>query len=119
MSKQESFKKAVAMVLVLFIIFSVIVVANILLIFFSSQFQLSHHQVSRIQAYYAGMAGINYALEQLRTGNWNSVGIYNLSDNEFPWIIRKIEINITNVNVGPFTGLKQIRTRVNYITRPD
>ena len=35
----------------------------------SSHYRLTHHQVSRIQAYYASMAGINYAYEKLRTND--------------------------------------------------
>lgn len=49
----------------------VVILANVILSTILSQSRLTHHQISRIQAYYAAMAGMNYALEQLRLGNWH------------------------------------------------
>lgn len=46
------------------------ILGTILLNFMSSQTRFTHHQVSRIQAYYAALAGMNYAYERLRTGTW-------------------------------------------------
>ena len=66
--------KAMAMLLVLVTIAVVMLLANIVLSTVVSQSRLTHHQVSRIQAYYAAQAGINYALDKLRrqddTINW-------------------------------------------------
>jgi len=49
-----------------------VILANVILTIISSQSRLTHHQVSRIQAHYAAMAGVNYALEMLRINdpNW-------------------------------------------------
>ncbi len=63
-------QKGVALYLVLATLLVVIVLANVVLSIISSQSRLTHHQISRIQAYYADMAGINYAFEMLRTGTW-------------------------------------------------
>ena len=109
-----------ALVLVLAVLFFVIVVANIVLILFSSQARLSHHQVSRIQAYYAGMAGINYAFEQLRIGNWTE-GTYYLADENFPHIIknRTVQIEIGPLlTTGSHQGQRKVRVRVQYINPP-
>jgi len=56
--------------MVMGILLVVVVLANVILAIISSQARLTHHQVSRIQAYYAAQAGMNYALDQLRTGDW-------------------------------------------------
>jgi hypothetical protein len=111
-------RKSVALVLVLAILFSALLVAYITLVFFSSQSRLSHHQVSRIQAYYAGMAGINYAFEQLRRGAWGQ-GTYYLADSQFPHVIkdRKVEIEIGPlITAGSRQGQRRIMVRVRYIS---
>jgi len=64
--------KGVAMIMVLGTILVVVVLANVILAIILSQSRLTRHQIGRIQAYYAAMAGINYTLEQLRTGTWNA-----------------------------------------------
>jgi len=64
-------KKGVALYMTLFAILLVIILANIILRIMSSQSRLTHHQVSRIQADFAAMAGINLALEKLRVGDAN------------------------------------------------
>lgn len=63
-------KKGVALFIVLGTILIVVILANVVLNIILSQSRLTHHQVSRIRAYYAGLAGMNFALEQLRTGTW-------------------------------------------------
>jgi Tfp pilus assembly protein PilX len=62
-------KKGVALYFVLAILLVVVILANIILNFVSSQQRLNTHQVKRVQAYYAAQAGVNYALEQLRLNN--------------------------------------------------
>jgi len=46
----------------------VVILANVVLSIISSQSRLTQHQVGRIQAYYAALAGMNYAYEMLRRG---------------------------------------------------
>ena len=67
-------KKGVALFFVLAILLVVAILANIILNFISSQSSFTTHQVKRIQAYYAAVAGVNYAREQLRLNNpaWNT-----------------------------------------------
>ena len=65
--------------MVLFIVLGVLLVVVILSVaileVIASHARLTHHQVSRIQAVYAGKAGLVYALEKLRVGTagggWN------------------------------------------------
>lgn len=63
-------KKGVAIILVLGTLFVAFVLAAVIVNIISSQGRLTHHQFSRIQAYYAGLAGMNLAVEKLRTGAW-------------------------------------------------
>lgn len=71
-SKQKQDKKGIVLLIVIGTVFIVIFLANVVLSIITSQSRLTHHQVSRIQAYYASMAGVNYALERLRVGTWNA-----------------------------------------------
>lgn len=87
--------------MVMFIVMLVILLGNILFTLISSQARFSHHKVSRIQAFYAAQAGMNYALEQLRTGAW-TVGVdcpggspCTLVDGDFPHTIVNSEVEIT------------------------
>jgi hypothetical protein len=77
-ARQVRNKQGIVLFIVLGTIFIVIILGNIILSIILSQSRLTHHQISRIQAYYAAQAGINYALEMLRItptkGGW-SVGI--------------------------------------------
>ncbi len=66
-SANEPAKKGIALLMVLGTIIVVITVAGAILTLMTSHTRLTHHQVSRIQAYYAAQAGMNYALEMLRT----------------------------------------------------
>ncbi len=65
-------KNGIVLYVVLCIVFVVLTLASVILSIISNQTRFTHHQVSRIQAYYAAMAGVTYALEQLRTGIWTS-----------------------------------------------
>jgi len=58
--------------MVLVIILVVIALAQGVLSIILNQSRLTHHNVSRIGAYYAAMAGVNYALDRLRNNdpNW-------------------------------------------------
>jgi len=61
-------KLGIALYMVLGTIVIITILANIVLRLVSSQSRLTHHQISRIKAYYAAQAGLNYTLELLRLG---------------------------------------------------
>jgi len=61
-------KKGVVLLIVLGTLLVVVSLATVILSLILSHARLTHHQTSRIQAYYAAMAGINYGLEKLRLG---------------------------------------------------
>ena len=63
-------KKGVALFMVLGVVIIVTILANIILSMMLSHGRFTQHQVGRIQAYYASLAGINLALEKIRNGDW-------------------------------------------------
>ncbi|MBU4346475.1 MAG: hypothetical protein KKH29_04020 [Candidatus Omnitrophica bacterium] len=69
MARQERGKKGIVLLIVLSIVLVTAILANVVLNLITSQSRLTHHQISRIQSYYAASAGKNYALEMLRIGN--------------------------------------------------
>ena len=62
--------------MVLGMILIVTILATVILSIILNQSRITHHQVSRIQAYYAAQAGMNLALERLRTGAWGTDSYY-------------------------------------------
>jgi len=62
--------KGVVLFIVLGLILVVVVLAAVILSIISSQSRLTHHQVTRIRAYYAAKAGMNLAFDKLRRGDW-------------------------------------------------
>ena len=93
--------KGVILLMVLATVLIVALLANIILRLISTQYKLTHHQIARIQAYYAAMAGVNYALDNLRRGAWTvnscleSAGGCPLNDSDFPdTIIQPVTIII-------------------------
>ncbi|MCK9603936.1 MAG: hypothetical protein M0R66_06240 [Candidatus Omnitrophica bacterium] len=63
-------KKGIALFMVLATILIVVILSNVILTIISSQSRLTHHEISRIRAYYAAQAGLIYAMEMLRNGRW-------------------------------------------------
>ena len=63
-------KKGMALLTVLVVLLIVVALANGMLSIMLNQSRLTHHNVSRIRAYYAAMAGVKLAYENLRTDSW-------------------------------------------------
>jgi len=61
--------KGIALLTVLVVLLVVVALAVGILNITLNQSRLTHHKVSRIQAYYATTAGVNFALDKLRRGN--------------------------------------------------
>jgi Tfp pilus assembly protein PilX len=126
-------KKGVALYFVLAVLLVVVLLANIVLNFVSSQRRLTIHQVKRVQAYYAAQAGVNYALEQLRLNStWAAAagGTYkicgsaynstnpanctgnNIVESSFPSSVNYVEVVIGPEN--PAFGNRTVNATVNY-----
>lgn len=112
----------------------VVVLANVALSVIASQSRLTHHQVSRIRAFYAAQAGMVLAIENLRTGTWVDNQNYCINcpaamvppgnriiDPEIPYAVR---INILPKNAdppgsaGPIANTSPIQILVDYSYNP-
>ncbi|MDP2923161.1 MAG: hypothetical protein Q8O30_05505 [Candidatus Omnitrophota bacterium] len=124
-------KSAVALFVVLGTLLIVVILANVVLSFIFSQSRLTHHQVSRIQASYAAQAGMNYALDRLRTGNWTMpspsytrylcrgcTGAGNIDEPDLPLSVQNVTITVANSSVSgcnpPGNALVCINATANY-----
>lgn len=109
--------------IVLGIILVVVALTNAILALTVSQYRISSHNASRIQAYYAAMAGINYAIDKLRaandTTNWPLNTSYsrtfcksgcNVTEADFPAIISSVTVSVNNTD----TTRRIINATVNY-----
>jgi len=103
------------------------VVACIAFVILTSQARFTHHNVSRIQAFYAAQAGTNYALEMLRTNdsNWDPaiVGLpytHNLCrgcvapDVDEPGLPTPVQNVAITVDDSDGDGILEIHARADY-----
>jgi hypothetical protein len=65
-------RKGLVLLLLLATILFTTILAGICSYLVLNQSRLGQHQINRIKAYYAALAGINLALEKLRGGYWNN-----------------------------------------------
>lgn len=70
MEVRNSGERGIVLYMVLLAIFIALLLGASVLGIMSSHTRLTHHQVSRIQAYYVAKAGMVYTLEALRTNAW-------------------------------------------------
>jgi len=112
-------QKGIVLVLVLATILIVVLLGIAVLNIISSQSRLTHHQLSRIQAYYANRAAINYAIERLRIGGPPAVGGWVAGTNcQFgsPCTESDVGLNLAGVN-GDFKS--PALTGISLIIRAD
>ena len=130
-------RRGFALYLVLAVLLVVVILANVILNLITSQSKLTHHQVKRIQAYYAAQAGVQYALENLRVNNsaWmttpgggsrdfyicrqsggaapcTAVVAPNITDSDLPPVIDFVKITVGEPSVT--TGDRQVTAKVNF-----
>lgn len=121
--------------MVLSTIFIVVILANVVLTLITSQSRLTHHQVSRIQAYYAAQAGMNYAIEMLRLGDANWIPSPDappttrvrtlcrgctppdVDEPDLPGSVQSVTITVEAANTG-INGTRRISANANYIYTP-
>lgn len=110
--------KGVTLILVITLILVVAVLANIALVLVRSQFRLTHHQVNRIQGFYAAQAGVVYTLEMLRTGAWPSTGLpytrrfcdgctaaNEVDEPDFPHSVQDVVVRVEDDNSDGILGI--------------
>jgi len=122
-------KKGIMLYLVLSSLLVVIILANILLNVILSQARFTKHKLSRIQAYYASMAGVNYAFEKLRLGNdpqWSSTTAFtrtlcrsgcDINDPQLPGSIQRVDIQVGALSSG-MDGTRRLRAMTIYTLSP-
>ncbi len=120
-------QSGIALLLVLSVLAFVIILAKTFLILIENQSELTHHRVSRIQAYYAGRLGMQYAMEMIgKNPNWpgtasNTFTICrsgcNKLEPDLPLSINNITIFVGAPNSG-IQGTRAINITVDY-TAPD
>ena len=119
----SSNNKGIALLAVLVILLVVATLANAVMFIMLNQSRLTLHKMNRSRAYYAAMAGINLAYENLRTSSWlyNSAYCINcvpatpntVNDTSIPYVV------IINTGSPPYTGAgpsgtTPIQATVNY-----
>jgi len=120
--------KGIALLAVLVILLVVATLADAIMFIMLNQSRLTLHKMNRTRAYYAAMAGINLAYENLRTNSWlyNTNYCINYSGNPpvipaantVPDPAIPYEVRIT-IGSPPFTGAgpsgtTPIQSTVNY-----
>jgi len=139
-------KKGMVLYMVLASILVALVLASSILNLILSQSRFSHHQTSRVQAYYAALAGANYAFERLRSGNQPScwpaspstdtthyicksvgsctAGPCDLNDDSLPHSVSQVNITVcgtcappTCCGTGP-SGTLKISSKATYTYTP-
>ena len=114
-------KKGAMLFIVLATLLVVATLANGILTFVLSHYRHTHHQVTRIQAYYAAMAGMVLAMDNLRSGSWTT-GTYqlcksgcvapNVNDADIPY-------NVTMAISAPnASNIRTINISANYTYTP-
>lgn len=118
--------KGVALFLVMLVIFITVLLGNVILVLFSSQSRLTHHQISRIQALYAIRAAMNYTFEKLRIGDWPQGTKVNYSfcqsgcdvnDSDLPHAVNRVDIIVGAIDSG-LPGTRKITITANYTYSP-
>lgn len=119
--------------IVLGMLMVVVALANIILNIISSQSRLTHHQASRIQAYYAAWAGMNYAIEKLRVGDTNWIPSPDTGTNtrvrtlcrsgcdvnepDLPTSIQQVSITVYAAGTG-ISGTRKLTVTTDYTYTP-
>ena len=109
MNSTKIFKRGALLLIVIMTIVIAIILTNVILNIMLSQGRLSKYEISRIQAKYASMAGVNWAYENLRRGNWSKPAAGNcdhrtLNDSAFPPSINSIDVYVASPGTSCFAG---------------
>lgn len=129
MFKKQRHKRGILLFIVLGMLFITLILMTIILNIIPTQSRITLHQIRRIQAYYAAMAGVNYAIDKLRRNDdpvcWSTAGSYtwslcssgcsnacDINDSAFPDFLQ-VAITVDNPNTG-INNTRPINVRVVY-----
>lgn len=111
-----------ALYLVLAVLIITAIIAGMVLSLILSQSRLTHHTVSRVQAYYAARMGMNYAIEMLSNNDsvWSNSGTYTIcrsgcthDEPDLPFSIKGITVAVGDEGSG-LNGTRPLNVTVNY-----
>jgi len=131
--------KGVALIIVLATILAIVILANLIMTMMLSSSRLTHHKVSRIQGYYASLAGVNYAINRLALKTdalWPATGTYvrnicntnagctfsaavplpatcHINEPNFPCSVRYVEVTV-GAPAGGINSTRRIDARTIY-----
>jgi len=128
MPKSRNNKKGVILFIVLGTLLVVTLLASAVLRLTASHYRLTRHEISRIQAYYMAMAGVNYAIEKLRLDDpvWSNPGPHtftlckggcDINEPSLPDSIQQVNIEVGDLGTG-IENTRQIRTTAIYTYTP-
>lgn len=94
-------QKGLALFMVLSVILLVVTLANVIISILLNQTRLTHHQVSRIQAFYAAQAAILNTFELFSSGTYHidscpSGCSITFNDSDLPHTIKSVSVIIRN-----------------------
>ncbi len=117
MTKIMMNKKGVVLIIVLTTVLIAAILANVILGFILSHYRFTHHQSSRIQAYYASLAGMNLAQEKLRIGAWTTTPAgqpYTLCSSGCTVNDPDMRYKVTITISAPVNGLRTLGLKTTY-----
>lgn len=118
-------KKGIALFVVLATTLVVLILAILIITISFSNARFTHHQASRIQAYYAAQASLNYAFQRLSENDlqWTTAGSHTFGrpasgaeiiDESLPNSIRIITVTVGAPDSGNIAGTRFVNARVDY-----
>ncbi len=120
-------RTGMALYLVLAVLIVTAIIAGMSLNLVLSQSRLTHHSVSRMQAYYAAKLAMNYAIEMLSQNDttWSTPGNYTIcrlgctkDEPDLPGSINNITVSIGDPGSG-LNGTRKLDIVVRYEYDPN
>lgn len=110
--------RGVMLIIVLVSVLIAVILAGVILSFVLSQHRFTHHQASRIQAYYASLAAMNLVNEKIRAGTWGT-GTYTLCNSGCTINDADINYKVTIIVSNPdASGVRTIKLNTPYSYTP-
>ncbi len=110
-------RRGVILYMVLVSILVAVIIASSILNIILSQSRFTYHETSRVQAYYAAMAGLNYAFDNIRSGT-NPSCWYVPSSSSYTHYIYKTGATGCDINDTLPSSILQVAVTVSPGTGP-
>ncbi len=108
-------KKGVVLVVVIGVMLTIVFLCLAVLYVMSQQARIAEHKIRRLRAYYAAMAGVVYAFDQLRQGNDPSgTPAFRIGSGIRGYPFLGLPVNINVVHGGGVDNTDKIEVTVDY-----